>query len=299
VGKHLTREFVEAVHRDYVAGMTLAAAGRKYGHDRRTLRDCFARFGLKIRPLHYEIIRGRHGQIAPVKPKTDREINELVAKAPRMAVPGPLRVEWRHWSMSRRMWLIGKLRNRFPSTRPKGAYSSNVVPFDYGTPAPREIMESMNEGTNSRTKRCQLRPISEGVIFEGRLWFWVSQHKNRGNMQGDGYFIGTWKPGRGRPCLHHELWERTHGRKVPEGYTVVHADGNKNNLEPSNLVLRSRADCARQNIVIWRMKRSREQTAALLKLATQPGRKGNGNINRIVREGRYKRGFSAGSAVVA
>lgn len=41
------------------------------------------------------------------------------------------------------------------------------------------------------------------------------------------------------------LWEKVHGRPVPPGYIVAHADGKTMNDDPSNLVLRSRAEQAR------------------------------------------------------
>ena len=91
------------------------------------------------------------------------------------------------------------------------------MPFDYGTTAARDLVDKLNEGLTSRTKKAQLRPTCEGVIFEGQLYYWVKQHDVRNQMVGDGYFIDTWKPDRGRPSLHHIIWERTNRRKTPAG----------------------------------------------------------------------------------
>jgi hypothetical protein len=40
-----------------------------------------------------------------------------------------------------------------------------------------------------------------------------------------------------RHMLHYKVWEDNTGEKVPEGYEVLHKDGNKRNIEFSNLEL--------------------------------------------------------------
>lgn len=43
------------------------------------------------------------------------------------------------------------------------------------------------------------------------------------------------------------VWEKHHGREVPEGHAVLFGDGNRSNLDPDNLVLVSRAQLAIMN----------------------------------------------------
>ena len=92
------------------------------------------------------------------------------------------------------------------------------------------------------------------------------------------------------------IYEEAHGR-IPEKFTVIHKDGNKNNLLPENLALRSMAECARQNAwhrrrekfpglaqriadKAWDTKNRRQvvlqrgATAALLQLIQQPQKPG-------------------------
>ncbi len=257
----LPAALVKAMWWDYTAGLSLRATADKYDRNRNSLRELFLRRGLNVRPVPYTVVRLANGRIAPAKKATPERINQLIAGLKRLSVPNELAREWRLWPMERRMEFIRLARKRFPSTRPTGPFSANVKPFDYGTPAARQIMNRMNRGRNSRDKLVQLKPACGGVIFERRLYHWISGHHEKGA----GYFVGNWKPGIGRPSLHHIIWERANKRKVPAGFTVIHQDDNKNNLEPSNLVLRSRADCARQNMTRWRLKRSRELTSLLLK----------------------------------
>lgn len=263
----IAKETIEAMWADYSGGISLNAVGRKHGRDRRTVRELFERRGLKVRPLTYTVKLLANGQFAPAPAATAAELEGMIAKATRVQVPLELAREWRLWKLNRRMWFIGRLRNRFPSMRPKGPFSTNLTPFDYGTPAAREIVKRMNIGRNSRNKLATLKPCSEGVIFEGKLYFWVKQRPFR-NGYGDGYFEGNWKPGRGRRALHRIIWEKLNGRKVPEGFTVIHKDGNKNNLHPGNLGLRSREDCAAQNSVWTRLKRD-PQNPRLIALANK------------------------------
>jgi HNH endonuclease len=246
----LSLALVSAMYADYQRGRSLAALARHYGHDRRSIREIFARRGLDLRrPPPMCSKDPKTGCFLPAKPHTPAQLEKIIATATWIHVPPELSLEWRRWPMDRRTWFIRRLRERFPSSRPTSPFSSNVEPFDYGSPRAREIVRRLNRGRDSRHRAAGLRPASEGVIYQGRLWYWVSS-KHR---FGDGYFLGIWRPGTGRPCLHHTIYEETHG-PVPAGMTVIQKDGNKNNLDPSNLALRSRADCARQNQVWGRLR---------------------------------------------
>ena len=265
MSKKIPDSFIDPLIQEYKAGTSLASLARKCRKERRTLRGIFQRRGVHIRPVPYTIKRGYSGQFAPAKPLTTAQLDKLIAGLTRVCVPESLKREWRLWPMSKRMWFIRRAFERFPSDRPAGPLSPGMKFFDYGTPEAREIIDRKNWGRNSRNKRASIKPCSQGIIFEGELYFWMTR---RGESRA-AYFVGSWKPGIGRPSLHQTLWQRYNGRKQRENETVIFKDGNKNNFRPENLVLRSRADCARQNISIWRLKRSRENTALLLKRSTR------------------------------
>ena len=114
----------------------------------------------------------------------------------------------------------------------------------------------MNAGRSSRTAAVAIRIGSQGVIYEGRLYFWSKSC-------GPAYFIGPWRPGTGRPPLHHVIWEQ-HNGPVPAGHTVRHIDGNRNNLDPANLYLATKNDVCRENQSVALLKKSRALTALIL-----------------------------------
>jgi hypothetical protein len=180
-------------------------------------------------------------------PKTAAEINRLISQLTRVSVLKPLHHEWRLWPMGRREWFIRKVRAHLVKTgkadfAPSESPSANVVPFDYWTPAAREIVERLNIDRDSRHKVASLKPSSQGMIYQGRLYFWA----------GDVYCYAT-KPYRGHVLLHHVVYEQHHG-PVPDAHIVVHKDGNKNNFNSRNLAAMSMADNARRNQVFRRLK---------------------------------------------
>jgi hypothetical protein len=246
----LSTELVAGMYAEYRQGASLSALARRYGRDRRSFREIFTRRGLELRTHPVPSKRDRiTGCWLAAKPATATELERMIARATRVHVPQELAREWRLWPMERRLWFIGRLRERFPSTRPAGPFSANVEPFDYGSARAWAIVRRLNRGRCSRHKQASLKPCSEGVIWKNQLWFWCGSRTVKG--PGDGYFLGKWRPGIGRPCLHHTIWEKTHGTAVPAKHTVIFLDGNKNNLAPENLALRSMADCVRMNQV-WR-----------------------------------------------
>lgn len=268
MAKMLSKSLVRRMYRDYSAGVSLGGVGRKYNRDRRSISEIFTKRGLKLRPVLYTIIRGKHGQIAPLRTKTEKEIDGLISQAVSegkrrrahgLRIPKPLRHEWRGWLMERKRAFIARLRARLnlASDRPMTPFSKNLEPFDYGSPRAVVLAAKLNEAIPSRYWTTRIFPHSQGVIWEGQLFFWCAKS--------GGYFVGRWKPGIGRPSLHHIIWEKSNGRPVPSAHTVICKDGNKNNLDPSNLALRSMADCARQNMLGARIRKSREGTSALLK----------------------------------
>lgn len=204
--------------------------------------------------------RQANGSPVRLAPKTDAEIHALVQSATRFVLPVELRSEWRRWPLERRAWFVGLMRKRFPSTRPGGPCSRGVRLWAYGDPEAHRIVHRLNAGLPSRQHKGDLRLASEGVIFEGSLWFWVQEGKTAG--------VGSYRRGSfyvdGRPALHRVLWERYHGRPVPRGHVVRHADGNRNNFAKANLVLATQNDVVRENHTRHHTARSRALTALLL-----------------------------------
>lgn len=260
-GRKVSDELVRLMHADYSTGMALNAVGRKYGRSRNGVRNIFHCRGLFVRPFNAPSQDPKTGRILPFVPKTAAEITALIRGLKRVSVPAALKLEWRRWSMDRRRDFIRRARYHLNQPgRPGTPFSSNVTPFEYGSPAAMAIEAKLNRGTNSRTKRIKIKPCSQGVIYRGKLYFWTHGAKYTSGM--------GWSPTIGRPSLHHIIWEEHHGGKVPAGQTVIFLDGNNNNLAPENLGLRSRADCARENRMLSRSRNSRVMVALLLKKQT-------------------------------
>ena len=257
------KEDILALHAEYQAGASLTKLAAKYGRSRKGISDAFARRGLPMRTPPKRP-RLANGCIAPFVPKTDAEIEELIQKATKIKVPQALTKDWRRWPLWRRAGFIGRLRARLKSAedRPETPFSSNVEPFDYFSPKARAIAAKLNQGRNSQTKRVAMRPSSQGVIWRGELFFWSHQ-------VGYTHWGGWNRATEGRPSLHHIIWEEATGREVPAGHVVRFADGNKNNLDPSNLVLATRDSVARENQATALTRKSREKTATLLNLSTR------------------------------
>lgn len=183
-----------------------------------------------------------------------------IATATRVRVPPALKVEWRQWSLARRGEFIARIRAKLasPKDRPAFPFSANVEPFDYASEKAHAIAAQMNAGCDSRSARMKIKVCSQGVIWRGKLWFWV--HDN-------GYCQGPYTREHGRPVLHHVIWKETHASTVPPSHVIRFADGNPNNHAPENLVLAHRNDLARENQAAALARKSRETTALLLDLA--------------------------------
>lgn len=258
------RAAVLAMHREYCRPMSLNAVARLHGRTRGSLRELFVRDGLAVRCTGRIPPRYANGRIKPAHVYTRRELLALIEVMPSLHLPAALRVQWRKWPLVRRGAFLAMVRARrdFPDARAAGPYSANVVPFDYASPAAHAIAQALNAGTTSRNARIKLDLSSQGVIWDGRLWFWSPKV---------GYQYGSWRPTLGRPALHRVLWARAHGRPVPAGCVVRFADGNGNNLDPSNLVLATRNDLARENQAAALARKSRLLTAALLARSQRKG----------------------------
>lgn len=249
-------DLVAAMHADHLAGMGFSEIERKYQRGRKTVRGVFKHRGL-------EIINRRsnpklpNGCFKPYTPKTEEEIEAIIQTTPKLYVPEELKLEWRKWDLARRGDFIRRLRARLasPLDRPTSPFSANVKPFDYASPEAWEIVDAANVGLTSRSAAFNLKIPSQGVIYDGSLWFWSGA--------GHGYFRGKWTPENGRPSLHHHLYRLHHG-PIPKDGLVTLLDGNPNNLDPFNLFLRTRNDVFRENQARAITRKSREKMEILL-----------------------------------
>jgi len=260
IGPHkMPLEWVKRMHADYQAGMSLSQVARRHHRSRRVLCELFRKRGLSIRPYKWQhyTLRAKNGCYLPAAPKSEKEIERLIDGLDRIRLPDPLRFEWRKWTLAKRAAFIARMRRRInpPGQQPPGPFSKNVIPFEYGSPEAHGILDRLNAGLPSRNRRSHIRPGAQGLIWRGRLFFWDGLN---------GYHSGSWHPETGRPYLHRMIWEEHNGRPVPAKQTVVYVDANKNNLDPSNLALRSMAACARENMCRWRIKKARQVTSLLL-----------------------------------
>lgn len=243
-GRGLPAEKVAALWAEFSAGKKMAAIERDHAIGRGSLRQIFRRRGYVVPSAPGQPQRDPvTGQVIPLRPATSAQIAAAIRKLKRIGVPPELRQEWKKRSMAWRMKLIRRIRahvrERYP--RPRTPFSKNVIPFEYGTPAAMRLAEQFNAGRTSQNKVTHIRPCSQGVIYQGRLWFWA--HRNDGRDAGARYSEMGPAP---RRALHHVIYEEHHGR-IPARHTVIFRDGNKNNFAPENLALRSKADCARMN----------------------------------------------------
>lgn len=254
---------VAAMHADHLAGMGLSEIERKYGRGRKTVRGVFKHRGLQIIERKNNP-RLSNGCFPPLVPKTEAEIQALIEAATKIEVPADLRSEWRKWPLTRKADFLHRLRAhlRLPNERPALPFSSNLRPFDYGSQEAWDIVNAGNAGLTSRSAAFNLKLPSQGVIHQGLLYFWVPGTRI--------YQRGIpWTPEHWRPSLHRVIWEQEHG-PVPPGMCVCTRDGNPNNLDPSNLELRTKNDVCRVNQARAILRKSREKTAILLRRSQQP-----------------------------
>jgi hypothetical protein len=275
--KRLPAGTVEAMHADYQTGMSFAAVERAHGRGPHTVRSLFVSRGLAIREPHPEAIRHHRtdGTWQAFPPATESEIEAIIQAATKLAIPAPLRIEWRHWSIERRGEFIRRLRARLPDplARPDLPFSANVTPFDYWTAAAWDIVRAANGDLPSHLWKMKLNVISQGVIWDGRLWFWTRWETY--------YSEGVrWTPERSRQCLHRAIWESVHG-PLPEHAVVRFIDGNPNNLNPSNLTLSNRDNLCRENQAAALLAKSRERTAILLKRHHTPSHEHTQTLQKL------------------
>lgn len=257
--RYHTAEKVARMHADYLGGMSFAAVERKYGVGTKGLKSIFQRRGLELRPLTMRLAERDPltGQVKPMKRKGWAEVRALLQGRRRVSCPPELAQQWRTSPMSWRRKLVAMIWCVVnpPYARPRTPFSTNVTPFEYGTPQAMQILAELNRGRDSRTKVCSIRISSQGVIYDGKLWFWC---RHWWGESGCGYLSSKAhhleRHATGRMLLHHYIWEQ-HNGALPARHTVIFKDGNRNNFTPANLALRSMADCARMNSIPARLAR--------------------------------------------
>lgn len=266
---------VATMHADYQSGLSLQAVAKKYGRVRGTVTGLFETRGYTLRhdSNNPNAVHLSNGCFAPAKPLTKKEIQDLIDEAAWIVVPPKLKHEWRKWPMSRRGDFIARLRAKIksPDDRPTTPFSKNVEPFDYTSEKARAIDAKANAGLSSQKARTKLKIHSQGVIYNGELWFWCRKV---------GYQSGPWTPEGGRPALHRKIWEKHNGRKLRSDEVIRFIDGNLNNFDPDNLTIATRNDVARENQAKSLTAKSREMTALLLQRSQT--KKGKSNASDII-----------------
>jgi len=254
-GLRIPDETVAAIYADYTAGISLNKVAAKHGRSRRALTQLFQRRGLALREYSGNTARAEGGTFKPLVPHTEAEIQALIDEATDIAIPDALRIEWKKWPLDRRLDFVTRLRARLGPPLPDPAlFSSNVEFFAYGHPRAHALMDKINEGTDSRTFRVKINLKTWGVIYDDLLWTW--------SVNSGGFIQGPFHPEHGRPPLHRVLFKLHHG-EIPPGGVIRFADGNRFNLDPSNLVLATRDDLARENQAAALRRKSRDLTAIL------------------------------------
>jgi hypothetical protein len=263
--KRIADEIVHELHRQYVAGASLKKVATRSGRSASSLRELFESRGLAVRPpCSIPPQRREDGSFAPRLPATDEEIADEILKATKIMIPERLRLDWRTWSMPRKEAFVLALFKRLksPDDRPDLPFSSNVIPFHYGTPEAMEIMARRNLGKDSQSYDTKLNLNTQGVIWDGQLWFWCRKSRCYAEAV-------QWSKECCRPILSRVIYERFHGPIPPQG-VVRMIDRNPNNLDPSNLMLSSMNEVCRENQAAVLTRKAREKTAQILKRHTTP-----------------------------
>lgn len=281
-------EIVEAIYNDYMDhDECLATTARRWHRAPGSIASLLEKWGLREKSADLaekakQRNRDRCARFAADNRATPDQLEAIIARMvanPRRGkgsstiyIPAELRWEFRTWPMEKRAWFINTLRARLnsPKDRPTTPFSSNVTPFDYTTPAAREIAVRINAGRDSRHAICKIDLASQGVIYNGELFFWAAKtgYQRRGH----------WKRGEGRPLLHRIIW-REHNGPIPAKHIVCFRDGNRNNFDPENLGLMSMNENARRNQAAALLKKSRQITALLLQRAQ--GKRQHANTDTI------------------
>jgi hypothetical protein len=251
---------IQAMHAAWLAGEPLQSIERRHGRPLKSLRFMFAARGLDVKPAAGPTkTRRADGTFSPDPEPSDADIAAAIASVPKFMIPGPLVIAWKHWDLAKRGAVIASLRARFadPRDQPQTPFSANVTPFDYATQAAQDIARAANAGKPAQQWPIHLKISSQGVIWNGRLFFW--SRKTHCYQEGI-----RWTPENGRPVLSRAIWQASFGVAVPAGSVVRHKDGNPNNLAPANLYVCTRDELARANQAAALTRKARALTNAIL-----------------------------------
>ena len=132
-----------------------------------------------------------------------------------------------------------------------------------------------------KPKRC-----SRGVIWNGSAYWWSNK----------GYYRLGVSDGRLRRPLQHYIWERHHGRRMPQLYEIWFRDRDHHNFEIENLEMIHKSELHRRTIALgetrratfeersagrgrWACRKSREKTLLLLPNFSGNNKSEKGEIN--------------------
>jgi hypothetical protein len=123
----------------------------------------------------------------------------------------------------------------YPVPRPTGPYSSNValITFESYRAARQGIGCAATLKLFHTFGAYEIKPHrgSVGVIWNNRAYWWSEKGLYRAG-----------KMGSPRPPLQHLVWEKANGRKIPPMHEIFFRDRNRNNFDPANLELLSKAE---------------------------------------------------------
>ena len=279
----LADSLIQKMYADYQAGVSFYAVARIYNRTPGCIRELFARRKLPVRPYVCKNKKGvgKNGCFKAYPEPTITQLNDMIDRATKIMVPPELKTHWRHWTLKRRADFLSRLRMKFisPEDQPQTPFSDNVEPFDYGTEKAHAIARQFNVGKTSQLAGTKIKLPSQGVIWRGQLFFWAR----------DNYYVGNWTPEHGRPSLNRIIWEDHHQRKIPAKHHVSYQDGNRNNLDPKNLVLLSFRDAAIKNKGNGLLKKSRGLTALLLQKQQNAQTNENVTVQKLLARGKARK----------
>lgn len=128
---------IHAMYAEYKSGASLSKIGRQCDRNRRSIADLFTTRGLAIRESsNARLPRHPDGTFVATQPATPDQIQAFIDQLSKITIPPSLKWEWRTWPMDRRSDFITRIRQKIasPDDRPDTPFSSNVDPFEYGSP---------------------------------------------------------------------------------------------------------------------------------------------------------------------
>ena len=148
--------------------------------------------------------------------------------------------------------------------QPTTPFSANVTPFTFRDETVLALAEKVNVFGHSRKAIVKPKRASQGLIWNGRTFYWCKKGFYRGGRNGI------------RRTLQQAVWEHANNRMMPAAHVVTFKDGNRNNFAPKNLALKSKAEIGTANQRFlsyevraqirakWACKVSKSKTALLL-----------------------------------